>query len=141
MNRVRQPFNVNSLGLAGAVAALADVEFVKRSYALNQAGMLQITTGLRQLGIEYIPSYGNFLSFRVRGNVKMVNESLLRQGVIVRPIGVYEMPEHLRVTVGLESENQKFLKSLEIALDMANAADKKTGAETVVQKVTTGESA
>jgi histidinol-phosphate aminotransferase len=81
--------------------------------------MLQITTGLRQLGIEYIPSYGNFLSFRVPGNVKAVNESLLKQGVIVRPIGIYEMPEHLRVTVGLESENQKFLKSLEIALDMA----------------------
>ena len=119
MNRVRQPFNVNSIGLAGAVAALDDEEFVKRSYALNQAGMLQITTGLRQLGIEYIPSYGNFLSFRVRGvrgNVKAVNESLLKQGVIVRPIGIYEMPEHLRVTVGLETENQKFLKSLEIAL-------------------------
>ena len=94
MNRVRQPFNVNSIGLAGAAAALEDVEFVKRSYALNQAGMLQITTGLRQLGIEYIPSYGNFLSFRVRGKCKAVNESLLRQGVIVRPIGIYEMPEH-----------------------------------------------
>jgi histidinol-phosphate aminotransferase len=101
------------------VAALKDEEFVKRSYALNQAGMLQITTGLRQLGIEYIPSYGNFLSFRVQGNVKAVNENLLKQGVIVRPIGIYEMPEHLRVTVGLESENQKFLKSLEIALDAA----------------------
>jgi histidinol-phosphate aminotransferase len=120
MNRVRQPFNVNSIGLAGAVAALEDVEFVKRSYALNQAGMLQITTGLRQLGIEYIPSYGNFLSFRVRGNIKAVNESLLKQGVIVRPIGIYEMPEHLRVTVGLESENQRFLKSLELALDAAH---------------------
>jgi histidinol-phosphate aminotransferase len=140
MNRVRQPFNVNSLGLAGAVAALRDVEFVKRSYALNQAGMLQITTGLRQLGIEYIPSYGNFLSFRVRGNVKLVNESLLRQGVIVRPIGMYEMPEHLRVTVGLESENQKFLKSLEVALDMANATEKKANAE-MARKVATGESA
>jgi histidinol-phosphate aminotransferase len=116
MNRVRQPFNVNSIGLAGAVAALDDDEFVKRSYSLNQAGMLQITTGLRQLGIEYIPSYGNFLSFRVRGNIRAVNESLLKQGIIVRPIGIYEMPEHLRVTVGLESENQKFLKCLEIAL-------------------------
>src|SRR6185437_7403744 len=94
-----------------------DVEFVKRSYALNQAGMLQITTGLRQLGIEYIPSYGNFLSFRVNGgNTRAINESLLRQGVIVRPIGIYEMPEHLRVTIGLESENHKFLKSLEIAI-------------------------
>lgn len=118
MNRVRQPFNVNSIGLAGAVAALDDVEFVKRSYALNQAGMLQITTGLRQLGIEYIPSYGNFLSFKLpeKYSVKAVNESLLKQGVIVRPIGIYEMPQHLRVTVGLESENQKFLDSLETAL-------------------------
>jgi histidinol-phosphate aminotransferase len=118
MNRVRQPFNVNSIGLAGAVAALDDVEFVKRSYALNQAGMLQITTGLRQLGIEYIPSYGNFLSFKLpeKYSAKAVNESLLKQGVIVRPIGIYEMPQHLRVTVGLESENQKFLRSLETAL-------------------------
>ncbi len=120
MNRVRQPFNVNSIGLAGAVAALEDVEFVKRSYALNQAGMLQITTGLRQLGIEYIPSYGNFLSFRVPGDVKAVNQSLLKQGVIVRPIGIYEMPQHLRVTVGLESENRKFLRSLEIALGISS---------------------
>jgi histidinol-phosphate aminotransferase len=119
MNRVRQPFNVNSIGLAGAVAALEDVEFVKRSYALNQAGMLQITTGLRQLGIEYIPSYGNFLSFRVPGDVKAVNQSLLKQGVIVRPIGIYEMPQHLRVTVGLESENRKFLRSLEVALGIS----------------------
>jgi histidinol-phosphate aminotransferase len=118
MNRVRQPFNVNSIGLAGAVAALDDVEFVKRSYALNQAGMLQITTGLRQLGIQYIPSYGNFLSFKLpeKYSAKAVNESLLKQGVIVRPIGIYEMPQHLRVTVGLESENQKFLGSLEAAL-------------------------
>lgn len=119
MNRVRQPFNVNSIGLAGAVAALEDVEFVKRSYALNQAGMLQITTGLRQLGIEYISSYGNFLSFRVPGDVKAVNQSLLKQGVIVRPIGIYEMPQHLRVTVGLESENRKFLRSLEVALGIS----------------------
>lgn len=119
MNRVRQPFNVNSIGLAGAVAALNDEDFVKRSYALNQAGMLQITTGLRRLGIEYIPSYGNFLSFRVRGDVKAINENLLKQGVIVRPIGIYEMPEHLRVTIGLESENQKFLSALEIALEAA----------------------
>jgi histidinol-phosphate aminotransferase len=118
MNRVRQPFNVNSIGLAGAVAALDDVEFVKRSYALNQAGMLQITTGLRQLGIEYIPSYGNFVSFKLpeKYSARAINESLLKQGVIVRPIGIYEMPQHLRVTVGLESENRKFLSSLETGL-------------------------
>ena len=117
MNRVRQPFNVNSIGLVAAVAALGDVEFVKRSYALNWAGMMQVTTGLRRLSIEYIPSYGNFISFRVkRGNSGAIYQSLLRQGVIVRPIGIYEMPEHLRVTIGLESQNQKFLQSLEVAL-------------------------
>jgi histidinol-phosphate aminotransferase len=137
MNRVRQPFNVNSVGLAGAVAALDDEEFVKRSYALNQAGMLQITTGLRQLGIEYIPSYGNFLSFRVRGDIKAVNESLLRQGVIVRPIGIYQMPEHLRVTVGLESENERFLKALEIALATSPKTDEEI-APGMATKVATG---
>lgn len=119
MNRIRQPFNVNSIGLIGAHAALQDIEFVKRSYAINRAGMLQITNGLRQLGVEYIPSYGNFISFRVRGdasNTMKTYQSLLQQGVIVRPLGVYEMPHHLRVTIGLESENQKFLQALEQVL-------------------------
>jgi histidinol-phosphate aminotransferase len=147
MNRVRQPFNVNSIGLVGAAAALEDVEFVKRSYALNQAGMLQITTGLRQLGIEYIPSYGNFLSFRVPGDAMAVNQSLLEQGVIVRPIGIYEMPQHLRVTIGLESENAKFLKSLEIALGKLtgniphSSAQHASEASTASTKMAAGESA
>lgn len=119
MNRVRQPFNVNSIGLAGALAALDDHEFVQRSYALNRAGMMQLTDGFRKLSVEYIPSYGNFLTFRVKGdaaNTLKVNQSLLQQGIIVRPLGIYEMPHHLRVTIGLESENQKFLVSLENAL-------------------------
>jgi histidinol-phosphate aminotransferase len=117
MNRIRQPFNVNSIGLAGALAAINDTEFVKRSYALNQAGMLQITTGLGQLGLTYIPSYGNYLSFRVEnGKTAAVYQHLLQRGVIVRPIGIYEMPEFLRVTVGLASENNKFLQLLESAV-------------------------
>ena len=117
MNRIRQPFNVNSIGLAGALAAINDTEFVKRSYALNQAGMLQITTGLRQLGLTYIPSYGNFLSFKVEnGKTAAVYQYLLQRGIIVRPIGIYEMPEFLRVTVGLASENNKFLQLLESAI-------------------------
>ena len=117
MNRIRQPFNVNSIGLAGALAAINDTEFVKRSYALNQAGMLQISTGLRQLGLTYIPSYGNFLSFKVEnGKTAAVYQYLLQRGIIVRPIGIYEMPEFLRVTVGLASENNKFLQLLESAI-------------------------
>lgn len=119
INRVRQPFNVNEIALAAARAALKDTEFVNRAYALNCAGMLQITKGLDQLGIEYIPSFGNFLSFEIKGdkkNATTVYQNLLKQGVIVRPLGNYEMPRHLRVTVGLESENQKFLKSLEYVI-------------------------
>ena len=117
MNRIRQPFNVNSIGLAGALAAINDTEFVKRSYALNQAGMLQITSGLRQLGLTYIPSYGNFLSFKVEnGKTAAVYQYLLQRGIIVRPISIYKMPEFLRVTVGLASENNKFLQLLESAI-------------------------
>ena len=117
MNRIRQPFNVNSIGLSGALAALDDTGFVKRSYALNQAGMLQISTGLRRLDLTYIPSYGNFLSFRVdNGKTAAVYQYLLQKGVIVRPVGIYEMPEFLRVTIGLESENHKFLQLLEEAI-------------------------
>ena len=119
MNRVRQPFNVSSIGLVGALAALQDAEFVQKSYALNRVGMLQLTDGFRKLGVEYIPSYGNFISFRVKGNAANTSEvyqSLLQQGIIVRPLGIYEMPHHLRVTIGLESENKRFLESLEYAM-------------------------
>ncbi len=119
MNRVRQPFNVCSIGLAGALAAMQDSEFIKRVYALNRAGMLQLKEGLRQLGIKYIPSYGNFICFRIAGdpsNAAKINQSLLQQGIIVRPLGAYELPQHLRVTIGLESENKKFLESLANAI-------------------------
>ena len=115
MNRVRQPFNVNSVALAAATAALQDTEFVARSVALNAAGMAQITAGLERLGLQYIPSYGNFVTLRV-GDGTGVYQRLLKRGVIVRPIASYGMPEHLRVTIGLESENERFLASLERSL-------------------------
>ena len=115
MNRVRQPFNVNSLALAAATAALGDHEFVRRSFELNQAGMRQITAGFKKLGIGYIPSCGNFVSFRVE-KAAAVFQRLLKMGVIVRPIASYGMPQHLRVTIGLESENARFLAALERAL-------------------------
>ena len=112
MNRVRQPFNCNNLALAAATAALDDHEFVARSYALNRAGMEQILAGLTKHGFSHIPSHGNFLTFKV-GDAASLNQKLLRQGVIVRPIGGYGMPEWLRVTIGTESENQRFLDALE----------------------------
>ena len=112
LNRVRQPFNVNSIAQAAAVASLADEDFVARSYALNQAGMAQLTQGLSKLGLEYIVSYANFVSFKV-ANAAQVNQLLLQNGVIVRPIANYEMPEYLRVSIGLFSENTRFLEILE----------------------------
>ena len=112
MNRVRQPFNVNSIAQAAAIASLADDDFVERSYALNQAGMAQLTQGFDKLGLEYIPSYANFISVKV-GNAAKYNQELLKRGVIVRPVGNYEMPEYLRVSIGLFSENAKFLSVLQ----------------------------
>ncbi|MBS0346405.1 MAG: histidinol-phosphate transaminase [Proteobacteria bacterium] len=115
LNRVRQPFNVCSLGLAAAAAALFDDEFLARSYELNRAGMAQLTAGFAELGLDWIPSAGNFVTFKV-GNGAAVNHALLKQGVIVRPIGAYGMPEWLRVSIGLESENARFLEALPVAL-------------------------
>lgn len=111
MNRVRQPFNVNSVAQAAAVAALHDEDFLVRSYVLNQAGMLQITQGLTKLGLEFIPSYGNFISFRI-GNATGIYRRLLEHGVIVRPIANYEMPDYLRVSIGLFAGNARFLEVL-----------------------------
>jgi len=111
MNRVRQPFNVNSMALAAATAALDDTGFVRESYELNRSGMRQVTDGLKRLGLEYIPSYGNFVSFRVT-DAPGVFQKLLKAGVIVRPIASYGMAQHLRATIGLESENSRFLDSL-----------------------------
>ena len=115
MNRVRQPFNVNSLSLAAAAAALDDEAFVRESYELNCRGMAQIIAGLRQQGLEHIPSYGNFVTFKVPG-AAAVFQRLLRAGVIVRPIAAYGMPDHLRVSIGLETENARFLDALRQAL-------------------------
>lgn len=116
MNRVRQPFNVGSLALAAAAAALDDEEFIRQSYELNRFGMRQIVNGLESLGLEQIPSCGNFVTFRV-GDAAGVNQRLLRQGVIVRPIAGYGMPEHLRVSIGREDENARFLAALEQAIE------------------------
>ena len=124
MNRVRQPFNVNSVAQAAAVASLADNEFVARSYALNQAGMAQVTLGLGKLGLEFIPSFGNFVSFRI-SNATGIYRRLLQHGVIVRPIANYEMPDYLRVSIGLFAENARFLEVLEKILPEQNSKETK----------------
>jgi histidinol-phosphate aminotransferase len=115
MNRVRQPFNVNAVALAAATAALDDMEFVARSFAENLQGLRQLERGARALGLDYIPSHGNFLTIRV-GRASEIYKRLLRRSVIVRPVGGYGLPEHLRVTVGTAQENEKFLAALAASL-------------------------
>ena len=116
MNRVRQPFNVNSIALAAACAALDDMEFVARSFAENLKGLRQIEEGATGLGLDWIPSHGNFITVRV-GKANEIFRRLLKRGVIVRPVsGPYQLPEHLRVTVGTAAENERFLSALAASL-------------------------
>ncbi|MSQ59594.1 MAG: histidinol-phosphate transaminase [Betaproteobacteria bacterium] len=115
LNRVRQPFNVSSLAQAAAVDALADQDFVRGSAAANAQGMIQITEGVTRFGLQYIASHGNFVTVKV-GAAGEVYQRLLRQGVIVRPVAGYGMPEHLRVSIGLPRENERFLSALAASL-------------------------
>lgn len=115
LNRVRQPFNVNSVAQAAAVAALQDDNFVRQTYEMNLRGMAKITQGLAKLGLEYIPSFGNFVCFRI-ADAGRIYRRLLELGVIVRPVANYDMPDFLRVSIGLEKENDKFLFVLAQAL-------------------------
>jgi histidinol-phosphate aminotransferase len=116
LNRVRQPFNVNIPALEAAKAALDDAEHLESTTQLNREGLRQLGAALAARGIEYIPSVGNFLSFDLGRPAGPVYEALLRQGVIVRPIGNYGMPNHLRVTVGTAGQNAAFLAALDRVL-------------------------
>lgn len=112
LNRVRQPFNVNSVAQAAAIAALEDQAFVKKSVELNQKGMQQLIEGLNALGLDFIPSVGNFLTIDFKKPAMSIYEKLLKKGVIVRPLANYGMSNHLRVSIGTMEENAVFLKAL-----------------------------
>ncbi len=112
LNRVRQPFNVNSLALAAACAALDDADYLAQSRQFNDAGMAQLETGLRELGLSWIPSKGNFICVDFARDTAAINQALLRDGVIVRPVAGYGMPNFLRVSIGLPAENARFLEAL-----------------------------
>ena len=112
LNRVRQPFNVNSLALTAACAALQDTEYLAESRRLNDAGMHQLQEGFRELGLSWIPSRGNFIALDLGQVAAPVYQALLREGVIVRPVANYGMPNHLRVTIGLPVENTRLLEAL-----------------------------
>jgi histidinol-phosphate aminotransferase len=112
LNRVRAPFNVNSLGLAAAAAALADDEYLVRARALNLHGMAQLVEGIAAFDLPIIPSAGNFITVEMPGDALPIYQKLLQRGVIVRPLLPYQMPRHLRVSIGLAEENAKFLAAL-----------------------------
>lgn len=121
MNRVRQPFNANSLALLAAEAALQDADYVAESRRLNVDGLDQIERGLHALGLDWIPSLGNFITFDAGPQAGAIYDAMLDDGVIVRPVANYGMPNHLRVTSGLAAENTRFLSALERALERAPA--------------------
>lgn len=116
LNRIRQPFNVNSLGLVAAVAALEDDEYLQESRASNKQGLQQLSTAFDRLGLSYIESRGNFIAVDFARDAAPINQALLEQGVIVRPVAGYAMPTFLRVSVGTEQENARFIEVLEQVL-------------------------
>lgn len=112
LNRVRQPFNNNSLALLAAHAALDDDEFMRRSVELNRAQKARLEMELKELKLTVLPSQANFLAVGFGRDAKPIHQGLLERGVIVRPMASYELPQYLRVTIGTEAENTKFIAAL-----------------------------
>jgi histidinol-phosphate aminotransferase len=127
LNRIRQPFNVNSLAQAAAIAALNDIKFLQQSATLNQEGYQQLTKAFEQMGLPYIPSYGNFIMIKVgndNGAGARINLELLKRGIIVRPIANYGLPQWLRVSIGLPNENAAFISALNTILQTIEPINK-----------------
>lgn len=118
LNRVRQPFNANMIAQAAALAALSDAEHVRQSIQLNSNGLAQLSKGLTSLQLECIPTIGNFITVDVGREAAPVYEALLREGVIVRPVANYNLPRHLRITVGTEAQNKRVLEAIKKVLGL-----------------------
>ncbi len=116
LNRVRQPFNVNTPAQLAAIAALGDADHVRDSVALNDAGLAQLAAGFGRLGLSYIPSVGNFIAVDFGRPAGPLDQALLHAGCIARSVVNYGLPNHLRVSVGLEEENTRFLSALAMVL-------------------------
>ncbi|WP_353143236.1 histidinol-phosphate transaminase [Acinetobacter pragensis] len=119
LNRIRQPFNVNHLAMVAAVAALKDESFIELSREVNKAGMSQLQAGFEKLGLNYVPSRANFILVDVQADPAQTFNGLLKEGVIVRPVGI---ANHLRVSIGTEAENAKFLAALAKVLELEAVA-------------------
>lgn len=117
LNRARLPFNVNSIAIKAATAALSDQSHLTQTIALNQQSLKHLEHHIEKMGLNYIPSIANFLTIDV-GNATHIYQQLLRQGVIVRPLTSYQMPAHIRVTTGTIAQNERFLSALHTTLNM-----------------------
>jgi len=114
LNRIRQPFNVNSLAQAAAIAAFQDSAFLQKGYEVNRDGYLQLTKAFDEMGLTFLPSAGNFVLVKVGDDDQAgarVNLALLKRGIIVRPVGNYGLPQWLRISIGLPEENAAFISA------------------------------
>jgi histidinol-phosphate aminotransferase len=116
LNRVRQPFNVNSLAQVAALAALDDDEFVEKTLALIKQGLAYLYRELDRLGLAYIPTQANFLLIKTPLSTRETYERMLKQGVIIRPMDSYGLEGYIRVNVGLPEENSRFIHTLEAVI-------------------------
>lgn len=123
LNRVRHPFNVNNLALVAAEAALDDQDFLNESVRVNREGMTQLTEAFSAMGLAVLPSAGNFLTVNVGPLAGGVYEGLLQKGVIVRPVANYQLPNHLRITIGRPNENQQVIEALTAVLNNGHKGD------------------
>jgi histidinol-phosphate aminotransferase len=117
LNRIRSPFNVNSVAQAGAVAALDDHDFVKRTIDLTRSGMDYLYGEFERLGLDYVPSQANFVLVDTELPSPDLYNALLKEGVIVRPMAGYGLKNHIRVTLGMMEENERFMAALKKILD------------------------
>jgi histidinol-phosphate aminotransferase len=122
MNKLRSPFNTSSIAQAAALAALEDGEHVERSVRMNRAGLVQLSQGLDDLGVEYAPSVANFLLVDLGEDAQALSGAMLRQGIIVRPMAWMGFPNAIRVSVGTPEENGKFLRAMAESCESQRAA-------------------
>jgi len=115
LNKVRQPFNVNSMALAAAEAALTDDRYVDRIRKMVAEGIVYFEKEFRRLGLPYVPAVVNFILVEV-GNGRDIFEKLMKEGLIVRPMDGYMLPKHVRITIGTKRENKKCISALEKVL-------------------------
>ena len=116
LNRVRQPFNTNMLAQAAAIASLDDAEHVIKSVEMNNAGKTFLQNAFTDMNLDHLPTMGNFISVNLKQDGLALYHKLLQQGVIVRPVANYAMPEYLRITIGTQQQNERFIETLKQCL-------------------------